>query len=397
MQNFDNFINTFSKKISELNYYEVISKQKNNNYDINKHFSLFKELLSLLLKRFKTKMVIDQDLWKELYFKSIFFYKNQNFVHNIPLKLVTKHNQIIPFYMSQQIHKNNFTLVHFDTHSDEAPVKNSSLLPGLYNNYLAADNVEKNIYLNKAQDIVWDIGAANSGILYTTGIRDVTWCLPSWVPDKYISVNTFLKKTKKNIQLSTTDNIKGINNLDELTQVKQQTNISSAIYTKLQTGKLSKNNLYKLLQTIKKNSGYFLDIDLDYIVCNGKPFDKSYYKDTFDISSYFRIQSNEPNQISPRYNGDKTKELLQYTKKFYKEIKEIDTRIKNLFKILFYIKKHNFLPSLISICDSTNVQFQDCNALQLKSCNSVSNNYVPLNIALYVHTKVLSNIEKLTS
>ena len=47
-------------------------------------------------------------------------------------------------------------------------------------------------------------------------------------------------------------------------------------------------------------------------------------------------------------------------------------------------------PSYISICDSTNVQFDEC-----MTCNSVSNNYVPLNLALYVHTKVLNGLHKL--
>lgn len=187
MQNFDNFINIFSKDLIKLDTFLNKKSQDDIKIDIAAA-ELFYKLLFMLLKRSKTKFVIDQNLWKELYYKSIYFYKYQNDINGIPIKLVTKHNQIIPFYMSQKIHDKKFTLVHFDTHSDEAPVKNSALLPDLYKKYLDTNNIK---YLNQSQNIVWDIGAANSGILYSTGIRDVTWCLPSWIPDDEIQVNTF--------------------------------------------------------------------------------------------------------------------------------------------------------------------------------------------------------------
>jgi hypothetical protein len=388
LENLDNFINKFSKGIVDLNRYELLGK------DLDEHFTLFKELLALLFKRKKQYFVVDQDLWKELYFKSVYFYKFQTEVNNVPIKLVTKHNQIIPFYMSHKIHTRKSTLVHFDTHSDEAPLKDSALLPDIYTRYLETND---NKYLDKAGDIVWDIGAANSGILYSTGIRDVTWCLPSWVPDKQVSVNMFLKQNKRTLSLSTTDDIQYIKNLDELSQVKTKPrDVSTKTYTKIQIGNLTKNNLYNLCNSIKRNGNkYFLDIDLDYLVCNGKPFTKSYWKETYDLSSFYRSDTKEPNQYIPRYNGDKTKELNKYNNQFYHEIKHIDKRITNLFKVLFYLKRKGLNPELISVCDSTNLQFSDCKALQLNSCNSVSNNYVPVNIALYVHTKVLGNIEKL--
>jgi len=389
LQNLDKFINVFSKGIADLKYYESVNKKEN----YTNHFDLITKLKHSLFKR--KKYVIDQDLWKELYMRSVYFYQFQNVINGVPLKLVTKHNQIIPFYMSHKIHTNQSTLVHFDTHSDEAPVPNSALLPDIYNKFLETNHQK---HLDTAGDIVWDIGAANSGILYTTGIRDVTWCLPSWVPDKQLSVSVFLKKNKTTLLLSTTDNIKDINNLDELTHTKHiPKSTITKTYTKIQTGSLTSTNLSNLVDTIKKNGDrYFLDIDLDYLVCNGKPFNKTYWKDTYDLSSTFRNTTNEPNQSVPRYNADTSTEFVKYNKRFLFEIKEIDKRIKNLFKILFHLKKKGLDPELISICDSTNLQFSDCEVLKLHSCNSVSNNYVPINIALYVHTKVLKYAEKLT-
>jgi hypothetical protein len=389
LKNLDSFINTFSKGISDLRYYESVNKQENYTH----HLKLFTQLKTILFKR--SKYIIDQELWKELYLRSVYFYQFHKKVNNVPLIMVTKHNQIVPFYMSQRVHSTNSTLVHFDTHSDEAPVTNSALLPKIYKIYLETAD-EK--CLDKVSDIVWDIGAANSGILYTTGIRDVTWCLPSWVPDKQISVPIFLKNKKNTQTLSTTDNIKHLYNLDELTQTTRvPKDAVKKTYTKVQTGKLTKVGFNKLVETIKKNGKkYILDIDLDYIVCNGKPFTQSYWKETYDLSSYYRNFTFEPNQFTPRYNADNTTELLQCTKRFNFEIKEINKRIKTLFTLLFSLKKKGYIPELISICDSTNLQFSDCQVLSLHSCNSVSNNYVPLNIALYVHSKVLRYIEKLT-
>lgn len=335
LKNLDDFINVFSKGIADLKYYEALNKYEN----IEKHSILFNKLLQTLFRR--NKPVLDQDLWKELYFHSVYFYKFQNTSNGVPLTLVTKHNQIVPFYMSNKIHLSTSTLVHFDTHSDQAPVPNSALLPGIYREYL---NTGDSGLFNKIGDIVWDIGAANSGILYTTGIRDVTWCLPSWVPDKQISISFFLKSNPKTISLSTKNDIRKMKNLDELTQVRRvPKQLTEKLYTKIQTGSITKKNLHILVESIKKNgTKYFLDIDLDYLVCNGKPFTKSYWKETFDLSSFHRTDSAEPNQYTPRYNGDKTKRLDEYTKKFKYEIRQINTRIKKMFRILFYLKSKGF-------------------------------------------------------
>lgn len=391
MQNLDNFINKFSKGIVRLIRFEAVDEKAN----LTSHLALFDQLLSQLLSRKLRNFLVDQDLWEQLYSRSIYFYQFKALINGVPIKLVTKHNQIIPFYMSRKIHNSKATLVHFDTHSDESPVKDSAKLPDLYSMYLKTNDKQ---YLNKAGDIVWDIGAANSGILYSTGIRDVTWCLPSWVPDEQIAIPYFLKHNLKSIQLSTAENINHIKNLEEVTQVKRTPKDTvTKSYCKIQTGNITKKNLENLYNSIVKNGNkYFLDIDLDYLVCNGKPFTKRYWQDTYDLSSFYRSSTIEPNQGLPRHTGDRSDKLPRYNKILLNEIKIIDKRINKLFQILFYLKKKGIRPELISICDSTNLQFADCENLQLHSCNSVSNNYVPLNLALYVHTKVLNKIKKLT-
>ena len=92
----------------------------------------------------------------------------------------------------------------------------------------------------------------------------------------------------------------------------------------------------------------------------------------------------------PRYLNDNTIEFNEYKNLVKIEVKKINKRIFNLLYLIEKLKKKGFTPSHISICDSTNVSFDEC-----KTCNSVSNNYVPLNLALYVHTKVLNGLNKL--
>jgi hypothetical protein len=145
------------------------------------------------------------------------------------------------------------------------------------------------------------------------------------------------------------------------------------------------------LPIIKKNgSTYILDIDLDYIVCNGDELHRDYWKDTYDVSSPGRTLYKEINQHNPRYLNDKTGEFIEYKNAIHSEIPKINKRITHLLYLIQRLKGRGLTPSHISICDSTNVQFDNC-----MTCNSVSNNYVPLNLALYVHTKVINGLRKL--
>ena len=130
LPNIDNFINDFSIKVNKLIKFEV--QKSSNNSTI--HQSLFNELLLSLIKR--KKFGLDFELWKELYLRSLCFYKSYNKIGNIPIVLVTKHNEILPFYMMHKIHKTNNTFIHWDTHPDFNEVEFSLQLPNLYKKYL---------------------------------------------------------------------------------------------------------------------------------------------------------------------------------------------------------------------------------------------------------------------
>lgn len=376
MIKFDNFIIEFSKNITILKSYEYSKTLK------REHVSLFEKLLNILSKR--NKFALDQDCWEELYKRSLYFYKYNTNINGIPSIFVTKHNDIVPWYCKVQIDRFKDTIWHLDSHSDLNPVKHNKFLPKLYNDYLKG----KPESLEQIGDLVWDIGAANSGIIYTTGVRDYIWGMPSWLPDKQMSIDYYLYgQHGKDKSMVSNDKLALNSDVDY-----KKGNLKGKVckYTRIQTGKLSKNSLINLYNSLKRNGQkYILDIDLDYIVCNGESFDKkNYFKEQYDLQSYKRTIMIKPNQSVPRDNNYKSTELIKYTKTLNAEVKLINGRIKKLLKIIKYLQKKGLTPSHISICDSTNIKFENC-----KTCNSISNGYVPTHLALYVHTKVISGLK----
>ena len=176
----------------KLDDFIVLFSRKMADFMENKSNILLKNMVEMLMRR--KKFALDQDLWRELYLQSIYFYKN-NHIASIPAVFVTKHNEILSFYMKQKISETDFTILRFDTHSDLNYIKGSAHLPLLYKKYISTNNKK---YIDQAQEIVWDIGASKSGVLMTTGIKDVIWCMPSWVPDRQIDIEFFIKNNKKN-------------------------------------------------------------------------------------------------------------------------------------------------------------------------------------------------------
>lgn len=65
--------------------------------------------------------------------------------------------------------------IHFDTHSDLNQTDSAHLLRQKYLDYVKENNTSADA---AAQRQVSDIGAALSGVLLATGIRNVIWVLP---------------------------------------------------------------------------------------------------------------------------------------------------------------------------------------------------------------------------
>lgn len=390
LKNVDKFARKFSDSINELVKYEVQSSNHATHLHrqalIESHKRLFDSMRHALFKR--RRYAQDQDLWVELYKRSLYFYPLQNDIEGIPCTMVTKHNGILSFYMKHRIDRSQASILRFDTHADLNPVRSSSKLPLLHKLYIQSGDVK---YVDEAQEMVWDIGAAKSGVLFTTGIKDVIWGMPSWVPDKSVTIDYFIKIGKKNLTLATPAQVDDIGGLDEWTHIKKNRSHDAVRqFTRLQTGRLTKKGLRTLTEQVEKNGlRYILDIDLDYFICNGKPFTKSYWKDSYDLQSFKRTEYIDYNQNLPRSKFDETSQMNKYDYKLHLEVLEVNRRIKKFLKLIAHLKRKGMIPEYISVCDSTNILFSQC-----KECNSLTNGYVPGNLALWVHHQVVSGLER---
>jgi hypothetical protein len=376
--NRDKYIIGISKKVVKL-------RELENSQPLSRqHISLFDELLAELFKR--KKFAKDQMLWEEMYSRSLVFYDSIKTIGNdkIPIVLVTKHNHIVNWYMRQLISEVGYTLWHFDCHSDMNPVKGNRELREMYQRYQKGESLDD----NRIDQIVWDIGAAVSGTVIATGARDLVWCLPTWLPDREMELKYGL--IGKNKKLVTNDSRAKRDATIDFEYMNKT--YDAKTFSKVQTGKLTKNRLKRLEESIRKNGRhYILDIDLDYFVCNGKELDKhKYLKDPYDVSSYGRTKKKEFNQSIPRETLYGSVELNRYSSALQKETTEIANRIREFFKVIKYMKSRGLTPSHISVCDSTNVNFERCGG-----CNSVSNGYVPRNLALYVHTLIVNGLNEM--
>jgi len=188
--NRDNFISKFSQDTVTLRSYEEHSELT------REHVDLFDQLLTSLFRR--KKYAHDQNLWEELYKRSLYFYQFADNIEGIPTIFVTKHNDVVPWYASREIHGIKDTIFRVDSHSDMNPVKNNHVLPEIYSEYLSGNRKA----LDKINQIVWDIGAALSGIIYTMGPRDFVWGIPSWLPDRDISIEYFLSGRRDKFMVS---------------------------------------------------------------------------------------------------------------------------------------------------------------------------------------------------
>ena len=382
-KNLDNFIMDFSRKIIKLKKFEF----GDPSFQCSKeHYNIFNSLFETLLKR--KKYAFDYNLWEELYYHSIFFYKNVDKIGNIPTILVTKHNHILPFYMRHNIGEVNTTFLHFDTHPDMNIIKNNINLPEYNKQYLETKNDE---YIKKAEDIVWDIGAAISGVVLTTGIQNFIWAMPEWIPDHFLKTTYFIGENKKSINLYSNDPKIEDDDLVDLTYTNRFKNSDKPErnYIKMQTGNQSNEKIISKL--VKEIDTYILDIDLDYFVCNGQKLKKkSYYEDQYDVSSTHRTQNIYINQDNPRDFYYKSDNLIKFEDTLVKEIKFINKRIRKFLSLIRQLKNKGITPSHISICDSTNIEFNLC-----YKCNTLSNGYVPLNLALIVHNTIFNGLKEI--
>ena len=214
--------------------------------------------------------------------------------------------------------------------------------------------------------------------------------MPKWIPDPNLKTTYFIKDNKNTINLYTNDVKMEDDDLVDLTYLNKYKNQDKKEknYIKIQTGKDSNKKIVSNLVEEFGNT-YILDIDIDYFVCNGQKLKrKVYYNDQYDVSSTNRTNTIIINENSPRDFYYESKELIKFQKELTKEIQLVNKRINKFLSLIKSLKNKGCTPSHISICDSTNIEFSMC-----KNCNSLSNGYVPTNLALIVHDKVFKGLK----
>lgn len=358
----DQFVNEFSRRLVRLQQQRSHSPR------------LFHTLLRALFKRKQVQGIgSDVEMWQALYAYSVSTYDRPRRMCGVPATFVTKHNQIVPFYahhLTSRLLSPTVPILHFDTHSDMNKISGG-----------------EHISPSNAHRLVWDIGAAVSGVLTSTGVRNVVWCMPSWVPDDQQTI-AYIFNRRKN-EFETTHKIRDV----DFTHVPAFSRDDTvALYTKLRTGSMTVSEACrKLIRHIHPNRQFILDVDLDYFVCNGQPFRPSYFSDPIDLRSSYRVSDFvATNDGNPRNRREVLLPVQRQYKRLDREMRHIDRRIRHFLSIIRCLLRQGYRPCLVSVSDSSNVMGAACD-----NCNSDTNGYVPSYLALYIHTQVVYGINRL--
>lgn len=366
-------------------------RQYAHDSKIDQHQQLLSNLLSVLMKR--RNFVADAVFWTELYVQNTRHYPHLQQFCGVPFVNVTKHNHIVSFYMplfASRPDLSHLPIVHLDSHDDLNPIADSGELPELFSKLKSSSDNKSSIenYISTVQALVWDIGAAISGILLTTGIRPYIWIMPEWLPDKDFVTTYGIYKSGEDLQLghnvSTKAEIKKTENIP-LKAYRNKTPSSTSIYAQIHDPKGEKSPKHALMNLLKDHDQFILDIDLDFFSCNGNPDLK---RTDDDLASPHRIpyleMTTEPRQVFSNNNKTYTSQmrLVQL------ELRHIDARLSRFKGMLTDLRNDGKKIAVISISDSTGVDFSECT-----DCASVTNQYVSSHMALYIRTKVMAIIQ----
>lgn len=397
-------------------------------------------LYQILWKR--KQFVKDKVFWEELYHKYTYFYKFLNAhpiygnVGNIPVVKVTKHNDA-PWYWMNIMKNNNLKtlgqVMHVDTHADSNDIQYPEKLREIGKRIMNGQATNKDWKLFRT--LSWDIGAAVTSYQIMTKTEAWFWIVPSWIKHREgdFEVVQAIFNTKAKLRSSDPSMLEQMyDKKDKLVSTrffgisgqkkpndgpdvqtirvpKREEDIADGILDGKPSSRFKE--VFKALEPavfkLRKPNGdrgkwkkighelsdkYILDIDLDYFCSNGIDFFKTdeYKKWSYDVYSTGR--TNVPDfTMYPRAMNDpkRNNKIAKFTEKTKSEVKLILKRIDEFIVGIKILKGMGKIPSVISISDSTGVNFQDTEYF------SFSNEYLPRYYALFVHMIIIDKLKEI--
>lgn len=324
----------------------------------------------------------DHELWTELYRNSVMAYPRRTRLAGLPFVNVTKHNHVVTFYMRLAAPA-GVPLVHFDSHSDLSPIRDS----GAFVRAAAAGNA------TSAQAACWDIGSAMTGVLLLPGPpRPMVWVTPSWVPDTEGCVK-YWKHTTSGGKVVLAHCDPALDKPLTAARLYRRPQVcagpSGSVTTVCPDRGQARTKFARLLQAVPPGP-FLLDIDLDYFVCNGRSLDLDKYMRTgYDLRSHGRAQLREFNEIPRDLHWKHTRQFYDLNRTVRKEVGLVLRRLASFERLLRELRAAGRVPCAVSVCDSTGVLFTPCT-----SCASSTNGYMPVYYAAMVNQRVLAALHR---
>jgi len=360
----ENIVNDsrLNKVLSIINmcYFLLLAKDKNSN-------SSFAE----------DSMITCYHFFDELYDRNSFYYralnnKNSLGFNNINVISVVKHNQCVE-YVFKKYRTSLPTILTFDSHRDVAGIESKKKL---YDYFSSCENetLEANKLLYKNIPF---IGSVLYPMIFPySNNNGIVFIAPKWGNPEIDNSGIFIDRNTNN------NNNKFYSNNHEFIDNLPKSNLD---YVSYKTYKI--NTLMENINDGNISDNFILNIDLDYFCTNGDPCTLNINSDITDVMSQKRIIFDYNHIKNEDYKNCSIDNLRV-------EIDEIRSRVEEFIKLCILLKENGKKPSMIILCDSTELNFSEVNIIDdIGTHIKCSNNFTPKYLILWLKTTVYNHLK----